>query len=296
MKSLRHTCIVSILILLLIPGVFLSAAPSAGRVEAESRIDWSEGWFILDASYILGENTRPSPGIRQQALNAIREALPSIFIREISSLKIDSRTTVHDRIAASPSITRMMREQAVNGEMVSARFSQDFSRFDLVFRYRLFPNIAGRFIPHIEAAQPTPELEYVPSGSYSGIVIFAEGPLPVYGTRRSAELQPALFPKVFDADMELIFEERFADPEWIRRWGPVGYFEAGDMGRVYSRVGEVPLFVHAVGLFGVHSTDILVSRRSGRQLRADEHTLSLLREGKIAVVYSSDTAMTADHR
>lgn len=287
---------VSILMLLLIPGVFLSAAPSAGRVEAESRIDWSEGWFILETSYILGENTRPSPGIRQQALNAIREDLPSIFIREISSLKIDSRTTVRDRIAASPSITRVMREQALNGETLSARFSEDFSRFDLVFRYRLFPDIAGSFISHLEAAQQTPELEYVPSGSYSGIVIFAEGPLPVYGTRRAAELQPALFPKIFDADMELIFEEHFAAPEWIRRWGPLGYFEADDMGLVYSRVGEVPLFVHAVGLFGMHSTDILVSRRSGRQLRADEHILSLLREGKIAVVYSSVPAMTADNR
>ncbi|MGC9312905.1 MAG: hypothetical protein ACP5IA_09430 [Sediminispirochaetaceae bacterium] len=290
MKSLRHACTVSILMLLLIPGIFLSAAPSAGRVEAESRIDWSEGWFILEASYILGENTRPSPGIRQQALNAIREELPSIFIREISSLKIDSRTTVRDRIAASPSITRAIREQ------VSARFSEDFSRFDLIFRYRLFPDIADSFISHLEAARQTPELEYVPSGSYSGIVIFAEGPLPVYGTRRAAELQPALFPKIFDADMELIFEEHFVDPEWIRRWGPLGYFEADDMGRVYSRVGEVPLFVHATGLFGMHSTDILVSRRSGRQLRADEHILSLLREGKIAVVYSSVPAMTADNR
>ena len=296
MKFLRHTCTISILVLLLIPGLSLMADASSGRVEATSRIDWSEGWFILETSYILGENSRPSPGIRQQALNAIREELPSIFIREISSLKIDSRTTVRDRIAASPSITRLMREQAADGETMIARFNEDFSRFDLVFRYRLFPDIAGHFIPHIEAAHLTPELEYVPSGPYSGIVIFAEGPLPVYGTRRSSELQPALFPKIFNAGMEMIFEERFADPEWIRRWGPLRYFDAGEMDRVYSRVGEVPLFVHATGLFGIHSTDILVSMRSGRQLRADEHILSLLREGKIAVVYSSNSAMAADNR
>ncbi len=296
MKSLGRICMISILVFLLIPGLSLMAAPSGGRVEANSRIDWSEGWFILETSYVLGENTRPSPGTRQQAFNAIREELPSIFIREISSLTIDSRTTVRDRIAASPSITRVMREQAAGGETISARFREDFSRFDLILRYRLFPDIAGHFIPHLEAAQIAPELEYVPSGSYSGIVIFAEGSLPIYGTRRSAELEPALFPKIFDADMELIFEEHFADPEWIRRWGPLGYFEEDDMDRVYARVGEVPLFIHATGLFGIHSTDILVSRRSGRQLRADEHILSLLREGKIAVVYPSDTAMAADHR
>ena len=281
-----------LLLLFLLLGLHtgLHAETGTERVHAASSMDWPGGRFILELSYLAEDGEALSAESRQHALNMIRREIPSRFLAEISGLNIDSRHTIHNRIQESPFLTESLLDMSLRGETVSASFNRDFSRFTQVIRYPLYPDIISLFISHTTASPQSAELEYVPTGPYSGIVIYAEGPLPVQGTRKSSELQPAFFPKVYNTDMETIFEVHMVDPERLRSWGPVQFIPVEEIHRAFSRVGEVPLYIHAAALFGIRTCDIVVSDRSGRQVRANDHILSLLKQGKIAVIYSSGTS------
>ena len=77
-------------------------------------------------------------------------------------------------------------------------------------------------------------------------------------------------------------------PEIINTRGMVNYYHSSEIDTIHSRVGEVPLYVHAKALFGMHTTDLVVTDRAARKIKADSHTLSLIRQGKIAIVSTTD--------
>jgi len=275
-----------LILLLPLACVSVNADSSAGVVKADSYIDWEGGDFVLETSFSFNDKTPLSPELRLRALNSIRRELPSLFLQQVSGLVLDSRTLVGDVIESSPQLGRRMMELADHGRPVRANFAEDFSRFTQVFRYRIFPEMAESFITHRTAAAQIAELKYVPTGSYSGIVIFVEEELPLYGTHRTAALEPALFPQIYDADMNLVFDKYMVDPERILEWGPVRYFQPDEMDRIHSRVGELPLYIYASSLFGTHPADLIISNRSAGRIRASDHMLSLLKEGKIAIIYT----------
>ena len=129
-------------------------------------------------------------------------------------------------------------------------------------------------------------MSYVASGQYSGIVIYVDNPIEVHGSHVNGTLKPALFPRVYDDQMNLIIDMRMVQPESINRDGMVNYYHTSQIDKIHSRVGEVPLYVHAKALFGVHSTDMVVTDRAARKMKADSHTLSLITRGRIAIVSS----------
>lgn len=295
MKNFGKKALLFILLLSL-AGVSLHADSSAGVVKADSYIDWDGGFFVLEASFSFTDKTPLSPEMRLQALNSIRRELPSLFLQEVSGLVLDSRILVGDVIDSSPQLSRRMRELADHGKSSRANFTEDFSRFTQDFRYRIFPDMAEPFITHRKAAAQTAKLEYVPTGSYSGIVIFVEEELPLYGTHRTVRLDPALFPQIYDTDMNLVFDKYMVDPERILEWGPVRYFQPDEMDRIHSRVGELPLYIYASGLFGTFPADLIISNRSAGRIRASDHVLSLLKEGKIAIIYSPPSEASEGNR
>jgi len=295
MKNPKGQVIFSLLLLFLsLPG--LKAAEEAGRIEVRSWIDWIDGTFILETSYFPSGVERPSPGLRQHAMMEISRNLPLLFLNEISHVQVDSRNTLGDLMDESAELTRILLEIGDRGNIDRAAFNADFSCFTQMRHYRLYPDLIDLLMNPYGASAQTAELQYIPSGNYSGIVIDADGLLPVYGTSKTARLQPALFPNIYNADMELLFEKHMVDPVQLRIRGMVQYVPADEIERIHSRVGETPLFVHATKLHGIQSTDLIVSDRSGRRLRADENMLSLLREGKIVVLHSAEQSSASDHR
>lgn len=274
-----------ILLFLLLPGLLQASPADSGEVEIHSSIDWSTGQMLLTVNYSPSDRPILRSSLRQDAVAVVRKHLPSFFLNEISAVKIDSRHTVYDRLLESPALTRSLRELALEAPVQQAHFNRDFSTFSQSFRYNLYPDIVSLFISHQRAVPQIPVLEYVASGNYSGIVIFAEGELPVYGTHRKDTLKPALLPTVYDPETDAVIDAHMIAPEQIRQRGMLHYYRSSETEKISEAVGEVPLFIHAVGLFGINSTDIIVSKRSAQQIRANEHSLALIREGKIAVVY-----------
>ena len=289
MNTLTRLAVVSLLFGFLFCSTGLNAfgnslATGYGAVESSSRIDWQNGTFILTVNYRPNQTEKPLPGQRSTAEATISRHLPTLFIEEISKVKIDSRTSIAEAIVEWPTLATEFQKLATTGKIVSSYFTDDFSEFRRIYHYNIYPQIASLFIIHTRSSSQTEELTYVAGGRYSGIVIYVNDPLKIFETHTKGSLEPAIFPRVYNENTDLLIDMRMIDPEVLKVKGMLRYYHTSQLDAIQSRVGEVPMYVHATALFGVHSTDLIVSQRAARKIKASRHTLSLIKEGKIAIV------------
>ena len=289
MNTTTKITTVSLLLGILLCSAGLNAAvpplsTGTGEVESSSRVDWQKGTFILTVRYRTDQTENPLPGQRSKAEAAIHRHLPTLFVEEISKLRIDSRRSIAEAIVNSPTLAADLQKLAANGKVISSHFTNDFFEFQRIYHYALYPQIVSLFITHTRSSSQAEELTYVAGGRYSGIVIYVNDPLEIFGTHTRGSLNPALFPRVYNEDTDLLIDMRMLDPEVLKVTGMLRYYHTSQLDAIQSRVGEVPLYVHATALFGVHSTDLIVSQRAARKIKANRRTLSLIKEGKIAIV------------
>jgi hypothetical protein len=151
----------------------------------------------------------------------------------------------------------------------------------------------------MEARRP---LIQTPAAAYTGIIIIAEGELPIHGRNSGARLVPCLFPKIWDTDMNLIYERNMLETGENQRTAMVRYvpeeaiFRAapsGMDGDLESLVGSNPLRIFARGVFGVRPTDPIIDRADALLILSTEENRRLLREGRVALVVSDDVLRSA---
>jgi hypothetical protein len=131
--------------------------------------------------------------------------------------------------------------------------------------------------------------------SYTGIIIIADGALPIHGKNTASFAMPCIFPKVWDTDMNLIYERNMVDPEMVRTMvqyvSSESIFQATPSGlddRLKARVGDNPLRIIARGLFGIRPTDPIIDREDALLILSSEDNRRLLREGRVIFVLKSD--------
>ena len=135
----------------------------------------------------------------------------------------------------------------------------------------------------VEAVALDAPLGYSPSRAYTGILIYAGDELPVRGERVSGKLRPCLFPRIYDEDMRIVLERGKVDPEVLAERGPVGYARATTT-KAEDRIGEDPLRIMAVAVFGTNRTDVILSREDADRIFALPENRELVRQGKVLVV------------
>ena len=130
-------------------------------------------------------------------------------------------------------------------------------------------------------------LGYVATRKFSGLLIHAKGRLPEAGSSRMTAARPALFPRIWDEQMNLVLDKGMCSPEALARWGMVGYALDPDEDAAVLRVGNFPLRLAARGVFGDKPADIVISTDGARKLLTLAENIALLREGRIVIVYDS---------
>src|SRR5208337_2522684 len=92
--------------------------------------------------------------------------------------------------------------------------SRDFSF--LVARYTLplfgERGVASPLFPS-QATSPKRRLGYVATRKFTGLLIYARGQLPEVGSGRTSQARPALFPRLWDEQMNLVLDKGMCDPD-----------------------------------------------------------------------------------
>ena len=253
-----------------------------------SVVDWTRGKVAVEITHSLDPSLPSLVRAKGNAAADIESRLPDFLSRAVSALAVDSSHTMGDLLGSDPGLFARWSELGL-GERPSELFlSQDFSF--LVARYTLPLFGAQGISSPLFPSRETPirrSTGYVANRKFSGLLIHAKGPLPEAGSSRMAVARPALFPRIWDEQMNLVLDKGMCSPEALARWGMVGYVLDQNEDAAVLRVGTFPLRLAARGVFGDTPTDIVISTDGARKLLTLAENIALLREGRVCIVYDS---------
>jgi len=253
-----------------------------------SRVDWAGGTIAVEISHALNPATRSMVRAKGDAETEIQSRLSDFMIRAIANVTVDSSHTFGDLLGADPELFARVSQLAQGGLKDEIYLTPDFSSLIVHYSLSLFgaQGIASPLYPS-RAAPIRRRLGYVTTRKFTGLLISASGILPESGTTRSAAALPALFPRLWDEQMNLVLDKGMCSPQALSRWGMVGYAQGLDDPVIPLRAGVLPLRLAARAVFGDKATDIVISTDGVRQLLALPENIALLQQGRIVIVYNS---------
>ena len=264
------------------------AAQPAPAVGVTSTVEWAAGRVVVEIRAPLDPATTNLIKAKADAETAVDQQLAAALGRTLGPLTVDSSHTVSDYLASDPAVAGRLMDAASRAPRTDLFLSPDFSTLTERYSVPFFgeQGIATPFFP----SRATPirrRLGDVMTRAYTGLLIFAQGPLPMVGTSGTASARPALFPRIWDEQMNLVLDRTMCAPDALAQWGMVGYSRSLDDPKADLRVGALPLRLAARGVFGDHATDIVISTDGARQLLALPENIALLQQGRIVIVYDT---------
>jgi hypothetical protein len=253
-----------------------------------SGIDWARGVITVEARRTLDPSVSSLVRAKGDAETYLDARMPDLLSRVISPLRVDSSHVYGDLLSSDPELFSRVNEIAMGTRPSELFLTPDLTV--LVARYAI-PLFGARGISlPLLPAIATPVRRWlgdVTTRKYTGLLIFAQGMLPEAGTQRMLAARPALFPRIWDEQMNLVLDKAMCSPQALARWGEVGYSQAIDDPALDLRVGALPLRLAARGVYGETGTDIVISTAGARQLLALPENIALLRECRIVIVYET---------
>lgn len=227
------------------------------------------------------------PSHRFQTEQYIESKAPYMITEELGNITVDSLNKMSDLLYSDPLFYTSVEEQIGKMNKTFSRSTADMRHFTLRYTMPFFPFLIELFPLQEEAKELnffTP-LDYRRE-EFTGIIIYAQGLYPLQGTDREVEPQPALFPKLLNENLDVVYERSMVNPDSLRRWGMVRYSREATMdpARWREQIGTKPLQISARGLYGKYPTNIILSEEDCRLILANESTNHLLQEGRVLIL------------
>ncbi len=273
-----------VLFLILLLQSFGYAETNKNQKIIEYSVKWDRRKFIIAITNTVPMSEKSLPSLKFILENRNRTDLPYIILNGIRKLTIDSKTKGNKYITEHPNTIEAILDLADDFTKESSIFSLDFKSLVTIYSINIYPDIAGLFLNDSRTTMLTPDLNFVPSATFSGIVIYVDAKLPLYGKHSTGNYSPCLFPKVYNEQLDLIAAPLMVNPEIIRKEGTVGY-QSSVKTLDLARIGHSPLKIKARGIFGINNTDLIISTRDAEKILSRMENLELIKQGKILIVY-----------
>lgn len=281
----------ALLILLALPLAWafpIQAEEASQAFAVKAELDWAGRSLEFRVELDLAAFGLRLPQGRAEAERRIEDELPLILKDLVLGIPVDSRRDLAACIADSSVEAGELTALAAKAQVKSSNFSRDFRSFGVDYSLPL-GEVEALLVRHRSPLLPDMPIEGRASRPYTGIVIFAQGRLPVRGERASSALEPCLFPRIYDDAMGLILDRNTVSPEAIAAWGEVAWATGLDK-RALARVGDDPLRIDAAAFFGSRRTDILIPRDEALKILVLRQNLELLAQGRVLIVVDAESA------
>jgi hypothetical protein len=262
------------------------------RIDISGAVEWDtmeiKAAVILD---LASANIKLPTG-RTQAESLISAEYLRLIRPGILNLPVDSSSTIAGLIDRGEFSLLQAENLALGAAMVPHSLSPDLRSLAAAYTVSL-AGLSAELIRHSRPAEIPRTLSPAPAPAYTGIIIIADGELPVHGKKGAALTLPCLFPKIWDTEMNLIYERNMLEPENARRAAMIRYapaesiFRPGPSGlsaEIAALAGPRPLRILARGVFGERPTDPVIDRADALLIISSEENRQLLREGRVVIV------------
>jgi hypothetical protein len=264
----------------------LFGEPAAG---INGVVAWDKMEISATVSLDLAAASLKLPGGRTQGEALIASEYVRLVRPSILGLQVDSSSTVADIISRGEWSLLEAENFALKARTVPPTLSPDLQSLSASYTLGL-DSISAALVRHKRPAEIMRTLNPAAAPAYTGIVIIASESLPVHGRKGAVLSEPCLFPKIWDTDMNLIFERSMLaarDKPMARYAAARTIFSPGPSGlspEITALVGDKPLRVFARGVFGVKATDPIIDRDDALIIISSEENRRLLREGRLLII------------
>jgi hypothetical protein len=285
---------------LLITALFLlgtAGLEAQVRFDVSSSIDWMVRELDTKASFDLVQAGIRLPTGRLMGEELLRQSYTRLIRANLLPIRVDSNSTIQDLMDRGELGFEELDLICREAEKTPPSLSTDLSQ--MTGRYKIFmEKISARLVSHRRAIEPARPLIPIRTAEYTGIIIIANEELPIHGRWSQALVEPCLFPKIWDTNMELVYERNMFDPGiketslMVRYTTEENIFRStpsGLEGELAALVGPNPLRVFAREVFGIAPTDPVIDREDALKILSTENNRRLLRDGKVALVLDGKT-------
>jgi hypothetical protein len=262
---------------------------NAQQMTINGSFNWDKMEFNATVSLDLQKAGIKLPAGRSRAEAMLEDELPELIRPYINEIQTDSSSTVADLINRGELSPGVFMEKI---RSLPPALSPDLSSIFAKYTINLTA-LGSELIRHSRPQRINAPLIPVTVRSYTGIVIIADESLPFHGHSASVVVLPCLFPKIWDSDMNLIYERNTIEPALGRNMGLVKYTSRDSIMRavpsaideaLVKRVGDNPLIIMARGVYGTVPTDPIIDREDALLILSSENNRRLLTEGRVAIV------------
>ena len=248
------------------------------RINAAVSLNMAQAGLKIPAGRNQGESLLTS--------NYLRLIEPCIF-----GLQVDSSTTIEDLVKSGEltfsQIETISRKAISTPPALSPDMKNITTSVIIPISY-----ISSMLLSHKRASPVLKTLIPVSTARHTGIVIIALDELPIYGMNSAAMPVPCLFPKIWDTEMNLIYDRNMLEPQFegtiVRYTTAQNIFQKNPSGlseELQKVVGDRPLRIFAQGVFGINPTDLIIERSDALSIISSEENRRLLSQGKVVFVF-----------
>lgn len=276
--------------LLLIISVLCSQAIFAlpkGTIESTSSINWVTRKFVSNIQMDTKKAQIVMPSGKKQASAAIKMKMPQLIQDPLLYLYADSSKHLADYVVNENITLPQVQEFIQSGYKTPDVFTSDANTLKTTNTLEI-DKLGQLLIKHRYAYTPEEPIEDIPSRAYTGIIIDARGKLPVHGEYVKDNTYPCFFPKIWDENMNTIYERSMVDPEVIRQSGLISFDYTENPQRYADRVGSDPLYIKAAEVFGRNRTDPVIKRSDALKILTVPENVELLKQGKVVLLLDQD--------
>lgn len=256
-------------------------------ISSKSHVDWTQSQFISDIVLCTEKASLQMPSAKKAAQSIITTEIPILIKDPLLSININSTQQLSDLVLNGTLTLEQITNLIDSGKRTPGVFIN--GSLDLKTTHFLdLKKISSLLVKHRFPYKNPKPIESIASRTYTGIIIDARGDLEVHGEFINDKAVPCFFPKIWDENMNLIYERNMADPEKVSLEGLIHYDWSDDEESYKDRIGLDPMRIKARKVYGEIRTDPVISREDALKILTVPENLRLLKEGKVVVLLNRE--------
>lgn len=285
MKGHFKTLILAVLMLVTVNSV--SFAEDNSSIQSVSSINWITRDFTSRLTMDTEKAKITMPSGKKSASAKIKAKMPQLIQPPLLSLFADSNSYLSDMVITEQITLDQIYNFITGGYKTPDVFSPDAKELNTT-NYLNIKELNKELVQTKFASKPERTIEMIPSRQYTGIIIDARGALHIHGEYIDSQTYPCLFPKIWDEDMNLVYEKNYAKPEIIKKDGLAGYHYSDDISNYEDRVGPDPLYIRAREVYGRNRTDPIIKHKDALRILTVPENLDLLANGRVIILLDKE--------
>lgn len=265
----------------------VSFAEDNSSIQSVSSINWITRDFTSRLTMDTEKAKITMPSGKKSASAKIKAKMPQLIQPPLLSLFADSNSYLSDMVITEQITLDQIYNFITGGYKTPDVFSPDAKELNTT-NYLNIKELNKELVQTKFASKPERTIEMIPSRQYTGIIIDARGALHIHGEYIDSQTYPCLFPKIWDEDMNLVYEKNYAKPEIIKKDGLAGYHYSDDISNYEDRVGPDPLYIRAKEVFGRNRTDPIIKHKDALKILTVPENLELLANGRVIILLDKE--------